>query len=90
MLKRGGSYDCADSIRHATMPIETPSNAIVHGAAKQTLRVVAGALALSRALAWRAWPRQPRARARAVTALAWIAVIALCLYLGAAEPLGCH
>jgi len=66
------------------MPIETTSNAIVHGAAKQTLRVIAGALALSRALAWRAWPRQPRARARAVTALAWIAVIALCLYLGAA------
>jgi len=56
----------------------------LHLAVEQARRFFAGALVLSRSLALRLGPGKPRSAARAMTALAWIAVIALCLYLGLA------
>jgi uncharacterized protein len=60
------------------MPIETTTDAPAHPLAR--------AFAASRGLALRLWNRKPRARSalRPMTVFGWIAVIALCLYVGLA------
>jgi pimeloyl-ACP methyl ester carboxylesterase len=54
--------------------------------AEKTRPFVARLLAAARALATRAWSREPRTRAasRTMTVLGWLTVIALCLYVGLA------
>jgi len=47
-------------------------------------RFVAHAIAASRAAASQRWPGKPRSAPRAMTVLAWIGVIAVCLYVGLA------
>jgi fermentation-respiration switch protein FrsA (DUF1100 family) len=57
-----------------------------HSGIEKARRFFAHALSVLRALALRAWPKNPRTRSvsRTMSALGWLAVIALCLYVGLA------
>jgi alpha-beta hydrolase superfamily lysophospholipase len=78
----------------AAPPLATPRAARIgnakkpsggsHAPLENARRFVGHALVTTRALAARAWPKMPRPRSvsRTMTALGWIAVIALALYVG--------
>jgi fermentation-respiration switch protein FrsA (DUF1100 family) len=71
----------------AIMPIETTTNAAVERLGAEKLRrAVERALTHARAFVVRAWRSRPRVGpvSRTMSVLGWIAVIALCLYVGLA------
>ena len=79
----------------AAQPLATPRAARIadanegggasHSLLDHARRCVERALAASRAVATRVWPKKmPRPGARTMTVLGWIAVIALALYAGLA------